>query len=120
MKTNLARALGHRVRYLRVTHHLTQDELAKHSGLPLTFIRRIERGELKSPSLERLEALAVGLDVQMASLFSTYESHDELPYDKAILIESIERTLRLHGIGEIRAVKAILREVFVIQRLGRK
>jgi transcriptional regulator with XRE-family HTH domain len=120
LKNDLARSLGHRIRDLREGRKLTQAEFAKHAGLSLTFVRRIERGELKNPPLNRLGLIAVALDVTVASLFTVHESYDDMPYDKAILIESIERMLRLHGIAEIRAIKALLREVFIIQRLGRK
>lgn len=120
MKSDIARALGNRVYYLRGSRHLTQEAFAERCGLPVTFIRRIERGELTNPSLERLEALAVGLDVQVSALFEVYEKTDETSYDKMMLIRHISGMLNRHGLTEIRAVQAILREVFVIQRLGRK
>lgn len=120
MKSDIARALGHRVCSLRGSRHLTQVELSKRSGLPVAFIRRIERGELKNPSLERIEALAVALDVQVSVLFEIYEKADDTSYDKDLLVQHIARMLKKHGIAEIRAVQGILREVFAIQRLGRK
>jgi len=120
LKSDIARTLGNRVCYLRQCRQLTQEALAKHSGLPVTFIRRIERGELTNPSLERLEALAVGLDVSVSGLFEVHEKSDDTSYDKEMLLRHIWRMLSRHGLPEIRAVQVILRELFAIQRLGRK
>lgn len=120
MKKDLARILGGRVRDLRETRGLTQEDFAKTSGVPIAFLRRVERGEVKNPSLERLQMIAVGFDVSVESLFKVHEKHSDMPHEKVMLIESIERMLRLHSTSEIRAIKSILREVFVIQRLGRK
>jgi len=120
LKSDIARDLGKRVCYLRRCRHLTQEAFAKSAALPVAFIRRIERGELKNPSLERLEALAIGLDVPVSVLFEVYENFDETSYDKDMLIRHLARMLNRHGLTEIRAVQVILREVFAIQRLGRK
>lgn len=120
MKNVVARDLGIRIRTCREALDLTQQESARRSGVPLTFLRRVERGEVKNLSLERLGLIAVGLDAPLTYLFEPYDRSDDTPLDKQNLIQSISRMLRLHGIAEIRAVKAILREVFAIQRLGRK
>lgn len=59
--------LARNVRDLRGRLHLTQEDLAHLSGLHRTYIGAIERAE-RNPSLATLEALAVGLGVDPASL----------------------------------------------------
>lgn len=117
MRRDLAKFVGDRVRDLRTDQGITQEAFAERVGISVTFIRRIERGDVKNPSLERLQKIATGLDVPVSQLFVEYDSTD---YDKMMLIEQIARMLRLHSLQEIKTVRVILREAFALQRLGRK
>ena len=62
------RALGDRVRTLRLANGWTQEDLAERSGLHRTYIAGVEGGR-RNPSLDALHALARGLDVPVARLF---------------------------------------------------
>jgi transcriptional regulator with XRE-family HTH domain len=59
--------LARRLRTLREGARLTQDELARRSGLSVSFTSLLERGE-RSPSYETLFALASALDVPVSEL----------------------------------------------------
>lgn len=120
MRSDLARRLGYRVSSLRRAQGITQEDFVLRSGIPIAFIRRVERGEVKNPSLERLSQIAAALGVPVSDLFVIYEKSKDGDDAKGMLIDDIARMLRLHGLPEVRAVKVILREVFAIQRLGRK
>jgi transcriptional regulator with XRE-family HTH domain len=63
---------GRHVRSLRRARGLTQEVLAKRSGLSADTIRRLEHGDF-SPSLETLRKLCIGLDLQLSTLFESYE-----------------------------------------------
>jgi transcriptional regulator with XRE-family HTH domain len=71
-------ALGRRVKSLRETLRLTQEEFAKRCGISVSFASLLERGE-RSPSYETLLTIAHALDVPVAELFregTALEPHD--------------------------------------------
>ncbi len=67
-------SFGQRVRMLRQSKHLSQEKLAEFSGLHTTYIGQIERGE-KSPTLDSIYKISVGLNVNLSKLF------DNIDYD---------------------------------------
>lgn len=64
----------------RLRQGLTQDALAKRSGLHRNFIGSIERGN-HPPSLRTMARLARGLGVPLADLIAVAERGYERPYD---------------------------------------
>jgi transcriptional regulator with XRE-family HTH domain len=60
-------ALGERVQTLRVDRGLTLRELADRSGVSVSMLSSVERGE-KAPTVVVLDRIAGGLDVPLASL----------------------------------------------------
>jgi transcriptional regulator with XRE-family HTH domain len=60
--------MARRVRDLRRSRRLTQEELAERAGISISFVSMIERGE-RSPSYETLLQLAEGLDLRVSDLF---------------------------------------------------
>ena len=63
-------AFGLRVRALRMRNQLTQEELSHRSGLWLSIVGRIERGEV-DPTLSTISLLARGLGVHPKELFDS-------------------------------------------------
>lgn len=63
---------GQRVRLLRKTQNLTQEELAEKAGLSYKFIGEIERGAA-NPTLDTIEKIASALGVYAALLLSEKE-----------------------------------------------
>jgi transcriptional regulator with XRE-family HTH domain len=63
----LARAFGWRLRELRERKGITQDQLAKRSGLQGSAIARLERGQ-HEPRLSTVLSLAHGLGVSPSEL----------------------------------------------------
>jgi transcriptional regulator with XRE-family HTH domain len=61
-------ALGRRVRGLRESLRLTQDEFATRCGISVSFASLLERGE-RSPSYETLLTIARALEVPVSDLF---------------------------------------------------
>lgn len=59
---------GHRVRELRESKKVSQEELAYTAGMHRTYLGGIERGE-RNPSLKNIAAIAKALDVDLSELF---------------------------------------------------
>lgn len=60
--------LGLRIKELRATKSITQEELADRCGMFRTYMSRIESG-LANPTVTMLHAMAKGLDVDIQELF---------------------------------------------------
>ena len=69
MGKDIARAFGSRVRELRHTQGLSQEELADRAGLHRTYLSGIERGQ-RNPSLKNIAAIAETLGLGLSALFS--------------------------------------------------
>ena len=76
--TQLRTQFAERLKTLRIEKQLTQEQLAKLTGLSTSFISSMERG-INAPSFETLESLAKALDVPIRDLF------DSESYGSAIL-----------------------------------
>lgn len=63
---------GQRLRAIRKSKNLSQEDLAAKAGLHRTYIGSIERGE-KNLSLLNIEKLANALDLNISSLFAEKE-----------------------------------------------
>jgi transcriptional regulator with XRE-family HTH domain len=72
MGSVIDRAFGDHIRSLRHARGFTQEVLAQRSGLSTDSIRRMEAGVF-SPSLQTLRKLAVGLDLNLSTLFGAFE-----------------------------------------------
>lgn len=60
--------LGEKIRYLRRNKGLTQQQLADKADIDYSYIGAIERGE-KNPTLETIEKIAAGLEIEIYKLF---------------------------------------------------
>jgi transcriptional regulator with XRE-family HTH domain len=69
LEKDIAKAFGQRVRQLRHTQGLSQEELAHHVGLHRTYMGGIERGE-RNPSLKNIAKIARALGVSLSELFN--------------------------------------------------
>lgn len=59
---------GKRMRFLRRTKDLTQEQLAERAGLSLQSVGEIERGR-GNPTLVNVERLSAALEVDLINLF---------------------------------------------------
>ena len=62
------RAFGYRIRELRLSAGMTQEDLADRCGLFRTYMSRIETGKA-NPTLTMIHALATSLGVAVPALF---------------------------------------------------
>lgn len=66
--TRLRLAFGKRVRLLRHTREMTQEDLAEYADVHRTYISAIERGE-QSVSIDNAAKLAKAFKISLADLF---------------------------------------------------
>lgn len=71
--SQLREEFGKRVRYLRSTKRLTQEQLAERAGISVDFLSLIERGK-NSPSFDNLQELSDALGVAVMELFNFKEA----------------------------------------------
>lgn len=64
----VVKKFGKRVRKLRLERGLTQEALGDKAGFDLTYIGRIERGEITT-SIIAAEMIAKGLGISLEQLF---------------------------------------------------
>jgi len=65
---DIKKLFGNRVRELRKSKGLSQEELAFRSSVHRTYIGGIERGE-RNPSLKNIKSIADALEVSLSDLF---------------------------------------------------
>ena len=87
------RMLGRRIRALRLSRGMTQEQLGEISDTNYKYLGSIERGE-RNPSLDNLARIAGGLGISLAELWSSrcpycggsdvYRSKRRGPWEKAL------------------------------------
>ncbi|WP_264737341.1 helix-turn-helix domain-containing protein [Cytobacillus firmus] len=100
--------VGNKVRVVRKSKELTQEELAEKCGLQYTYIGGIERGE-RNVSLQTLEKLAEGLNVHPYELLMFGEI-DPPNYEKKAQIEIFNSLLLDRDQLEILSIHKITKE----------
>ncbi len=81
---NIAAFLGRRIRTLRKSRNLTQEQLGGKAGINYKHLGAIERGD-ENPSLSVLDKIADGLGVEILELFRfQHEETDPVKLRKMI------------------------------------
>ena len=62
------KAFGRRLRDLRISNGLSQEQLANEAEIPLSQVGRIERGEI-NPTLSTINVLSKALKIELKQLF---------------------------------------------------
>jgi transcriptional regulator with XRE-family HTH domain len=92
LMNNIREGLGKRIRLLRKSKGLTQEELSEKAGLSYKFVGEIERGEVNI-SLDSLIGIATALNVKINDLFP--KEADIFPSFSPQDIQLIKEALRL-------------------------
>jgi transcriptional regulator with XRE-family HTH domain len=69
--------LAQNLRHFRVVKKLTQDELAKISGVNRSYLASLESGSRKNSSVRTVEKLAAALDISVSDLFRSSLSQNK-------------------------------------------
>ena len=67
---------GNKIRELRKSRSMTQEDLAFRSGLDRTYIASVEAGH-RNISIRNLNKIARALEITLAELFMGYEETDD-------------------------------------------
>ncbi|EFM12536.1 transcriptional regulator, XRE family [Paenibacillus curdlanolyticus YK9] len=106
--SNVLELVGARIREIRKSKGLTQDQLAEISQFHYSYIGGVERGE-RNVSLENLAKIADALQVKL-SLFFDYEEPKSSAVDSEL--DEIIYLLSKRDVKQIRMVKNIMLEIF--------
>lgn len=85
--SDIAKALGKRIRNHRTNKGLSQEKLAELSGCHPTYIGQIERGE-KNATIESIDRISAALGVSLSRLFEMVGS--EQTEERSIPLECYE------------------------------
>ncbi|WP_258529021.1 helix-turn-helix domain-containing protein [Enterococcus faecalis] len=86
---NLLTELGTRIRELRLSRKMTQQELAERCELSLPFINLIENNK-RNVSLETLVKILTALDISLSDFFRPYSIEEDEDSGLPNLIELIQ------------------------------
>ena len=73
---NLQKALGKRIRELRLKKGFSQESFADHCGLHRTYMGGIERGE-RNLTIQTMATVAKGLGMTMSDLLADIEKQTD-------------------------------------------
>lgn len=92
--------LGLKIRQLRAKRDLSLKELAEASDLSISYLNEIEKGK-KYPTIEKLAALAQGLQIDLGELVSFKTGRNLHPLLKFLESDMVEKVpLELFGLSE--------------------
>lgn len=74
--SEIAKAVGQRIRNYRTKRNLSQEKLAELSGCHPTYIGQLERGE-KNATIESIDKIATALNVSLSKLFEQLGGQDD-------------------------------------------
>lgn len=80
--------LGNRIRELRKDKGMSQEELAFKSNINPAHLGQIERA-LKSPTLDTINKIALGLNIQLYELFQSYSPCTSTSTPENLIISKI-------------------------------
>lgn len=79
--------VGDVIRVLRIKRGLTQEELARYTGLKRSAIGNYERG-VREPDLDTIEVFADFFDVSVGDLMGRDDPPDQQPHQKPLTKEA--------------------------------
>ncbi|MBU8879229.1 helix-turn-helix domain-containing protein [Bacillus sp. FJAT-29790] len=108
---NLAKLVGKNIRELRKMKELTIEGLSEKADFQTSFLAGVERGE-RNITLETLEKILNGLEVDVKTLFSVQNLIADEYYSKKEIIDSIVDLLNERNLNESRLIYKITKEIF--------
>lgn len=111
MSSDFLKLVGERIRTLRKEKGYTQESLAEKSGIYITYISDIERGE-RNISMETLEKVISALEVNAVEIFR-FEGIEgiEERTDRRELMEALNTLLAGRKTGEVQMIVRLAKDV---------
>ena len=107
---NISGRLGDRIRHYRKKKDLTQEMLAFSSGINVSFLGDVERGN-KKPSIESLEKLLEALDVTFQEFFA-FEADLEIG-NEGTALESLVADLQGRPECEVKMIHDLAKRILL-------
>jgi transcriptional regulator with XRE-family HTH domain len=107
----LVKLVGTNIREIRKLKKFTQEELSEKSGLQTSFLAGVERGE-RNITLETLEKILCGLEVDINTLFSFTNIKPDEHFRKKEIIDLIVNLLVNKSIHETKLIHNLTKEIF--------
>lgn len=104
---NLSVNFSNRIRELRKSNRMSQEELAFNANISAAHLGQIERAE-KSPTLGTIGKLADAFGVPIQELF-TFESSTDLKNEDDVIMEKIQCHIKALSPEERRDILRIIR-----------
>lgn len=105
---DILKFVGKRIRDIRKSKSLSQEQLGEKSGFHFSYIGGLERGE-RNISLVNLAKIAEALEVKMHEFF---EFDPEISEEKQATIDEIILLLSIRDDKQVSMAKNILFEIF--------
>lgn len=120
MSSDFLKLVGERIRTLRKEKSYTQESLSEKSGIHVTYISDIERGE-RNISMETLEKVISALEVNPIEVFRIegIESIEERT-DRQVFVDALNSLLTGRKIEEVKLVFRLAKDVLsTYDKLGK-
>ena len=103
--------VGVNIREIRKQKRLTQEELAEKCELQTSYLAGVERGD-RNITLQTLEKIAKGLEVNAKQLLELESPLNKLPLEKNDLVRMFSNYLEDKSEKEIKLIIDIAKSVF--------
>lgn len=110
----LLQLIGERIRQVRKSKGLTQEELAEKAGINASYMGTVERGD-RNISIETLEKIMKGLDVTPTDFFQFHEiESDDLKNENDKLLEMMKSLLYNRPVEENKLIYRVIKDILII------
>lgn len=111
METNYS--IGMRVKELRTSHGLSQEQLALHAEITPAYLGQIERSE-KKPTVYTIEKICSALDISLSSFFSDQSFSNT---EEDTVLKQISLELKNCSTEEKQEILQIVRHAIKLKQL---
>ena len=100
--------LGQRIKQLRKSRGLSQEDLAEKASISAKYLSDLERGK-RNPTFSTAEKIAEGLGVDLARLITGRDAEDD---DEAAVFDAVSGIVDQKDPEKLRRLRTFLEEVF--------
>lgn len=107
----LVNIVGANIKEIRKRKKMTQEELAENCGLQTSYLAGVERGD-RNITLQTLEKITVGLEINAKDLFELESPMKQLPIETKQLIYMFAEQLKLKSEIEVKLIIELANKIF--------
>lgn len=107
----LINIVGANIKEIRKQKKMTQEELAEKCGLQTSYLAGVERGD-RNITLQTLEKITVGLEINAKDLFELDSPMKQLPIETEQLIRMFAEQLKLKSDVEVKLIIELANKIF--------